>query len=136
MKQQITAGKLLSRAHQLLAKERWTQGELARNIMGDQVHANDITAYAFSLLGSVYRAYFDLTGRYAHNDSCEIDSYLRYIRRDAREAYEKATDALYATIKKRYDISGIISFNDEPGLTKNHMLAILDEARQSIEGVA
>ncbi len=58
----LTINALIEQAENRL-RQGWTTGEAARNARGKRVEAYDTTAVCWCLVGSINRAYYDLTGR-------------------------------------------------------------------------
>lgn len=97
--------KKLKARDQLLAARNlidkgWTRGASARNAKGEAVYYGDPTAVTFCLIGSIH----------------------------AVGALDTAYYAVWDALIKRGGSKVMSQFNDEPGRTKDDVLALIDEA--------
>ena len=104
----------LSEQAQNRLHQGWTRGEAARNSRGKRVEAYDKKAVCWCLVGSINRAYYDLTGRFP--------SYTGVYRR----FWIRVEEALW----RRRGEKDLITANDNE---KNValLLTLLDDARSS-----
>lgn len=101
------AKELLEDAKQLIIKKGWTQLYYARNAEGYPVEAMDESAASFCIVGALERA-----SLYAYRGS------------DLRGARK----AIHLVVSR----GAIADYNDEPGRTKDEIVALFDAAKEQV----
>ena len=98
---------LLDGTKKLLIEKGWTQGVRARDRAGEPAPAGDPRACSFCLLGAFAR-------------TCEESSV------DSSNGRLRALLALWTA---KATAKGIAAYNDEPGRTKEDVIALIDKAK-------
>ena len=102
----------LSDQAQRLLRQGWTKGTIARDSRGDALDCDDPNAVSWCLIGSINRAYYDLTGR----------------RPNYTGPYREFWERIEAGLLHRYGHKDLVEANDAQ-TTVSPLLALLRDAR-------
>lgn len=126
----MTTRELLTRAKTLIETKGWTQSSMARDSQGFTAGCQTEHAVCFCVLGSVYRAYYDLTGgeRNAFQDAAQHSGPFRAIYRAQTALMEAINEGL--PVGKGTTWPSIESWNDAKERTKADVVNLLTRTIQ------